>query len=122
MEELWIKALSGVVDVLQKWLDQAPAYVSDLVNRYGSYYSWTSLSSAVWALLVIILCLYFIKFWKRIFNEDESTWVWIIWLSWVVLAIAIVVFFVELSDIFKWIYLPEVALINEFTPHCSCWH
>lgn len=115
MEEIWIKALNGIVDTVQKWLDQAPAYIIGLVNRYWSYYWWTNIVLALLALVVIVLCIRWIKAWIR--TDEDRWWPAIIACS-IVSLFAFILLWTFIVQAFKWFYIPEVALINEFTPSC----
>lgn len=119
MEEIGIKALNGIVDTIQKWLDQAPAYVVDLVHRYGSYYWWTNISSAILAFIMICLCIWWIKKWLKEYKEDEDVWGSIVLSCWCILFVSFILMWYFIIQSFKGFYVPEVALINEFTPSCS---
>lgn len=111
MEELWIKALNGIVDIIQNWLDKAPDYVVNLVDRYSAYQTYTSWCLTLFWFIFLIASIALFAYWKSKEYDDGDIEMILGWL-WVIVWIVMVMIFV--SYLFKWIYIPEVLLLNEF--------
>ena len=116
MEEIGIKALNWIVDTIQKWLDQAPAYIVDLTQRYWLYYWWEHLLWALFCFINVLLCLWWIKKWAEMYKEDdESAWAAIVTVCSMIWLIALVLTAAMIGQAIKWFYIPEIAIINEIS-------
>lgn len=115
--DLWLKALSGIVDTIQKGLDVAPQYIVELVNRYWWYafISWLAYS----ILWVVMICLGYklLKRWIKYLKEDWEIWWIVMWAG--VIIFWIFIFMYNLDSALEGLLLPEVSLIDRFTPNCS---
>lgn len=115
--DLWLKALNGIVDTVQKGLDVAPQYIVDLVNRYWWYAfaSWLVFTGV--GAIIIYLGYRLYKRGKTLYDDDDSVG-WIA--AWfVVIWIWIMMICFNLDSAFMGLFLPEVSLIDHFTPNCS---
>lgn len=115
--DLWLKALSGIVDTVQKGLDVAPQYVVELVHRYWWYafVSWLAYS-VLWA-VIIYLGYKTLKRWIKFLKEDWEIWWIAMWAG--VIIIWVFMFMYNLDSALEWLLLPEVSLIDHFTPNCN---
>lgn len=114
MEELGVKALSILVDNLQKGADLMPAYVQDLFQRYIKFeamwnYYWIGVCVF---LLILAICL--IRYWYK----KDDFWLICIWWVWVFINIVIICWFIY--DLFKLMYIPELYMINDLMSYWNC--
>lgn len=115
--ELALRALNGIADTVQAWLEEAPKYVVDLVERYWMYLWWCWLLGASFSLLLSIFGIRMIKKW---FDErdnwgDPSIWQVFVWV--LTLIPWLILLFCCIDGMLKWFLVPEVALIEKFTTH-----
>lgn len=121
--DLWLKALNGIVDTLNAGLEQAPAYVVDLVSRYWIYV-WTS--HLVYALIALAVWIWSYFIWKYVYNvcvkewEDDVAMTWLTMFFAFIWIIAFVIFAVQIWISIKWYTLPEVSLIQDITWVWGC--
>lgn len=114
MEELGVKALSILVDNLQKWIDIAPTYIQDLFQRYVEFetiwnYSWIFI-----CVLMIIGSICFIIYWCK---KDEPWAVILWWVWWISMS---VILCMAVYDLFKLMYIPELYMINDLISYWNC--
>lgn len=123
MEDLKVKAMSGLVDVLDKWiqwLEQMPSYITDLVKRYWLFY-WIG-NTLIWILLLWV-SIFIIKRIKNVYHNDdlyEEDKIWAYVALWFALFFAVLIWISSLYDGIKWFIVPELVLIDEFTWCSSC--
>ena len=114
MEELGVKALSILVDNLQKGAEVMPAYVQDLLERYVQYktywfWVWIWICGIV-LMVMLITAIYWYK-------EDE--WWWFIWCFWFLVWLWIL--WCLIYGLFQINYVPELYLINDLMWYwCHC--
>ena len=115
--ELALRALNGIANTVQAWLEEAPKYVVDLVGRYWMYLWRCWLLGGLLSLLLSIFGAYMIKKWfdRRDSWGDPSAWQIIIWV--VILIHWLILLFCCIDGMLKWFLVPEVALIEKFTNH-----
>lgn len=114
MEELGVKALSILVDNLQKGIDIAPAYIQDLFQRYIEFetvsnYYWIGICGF---LLICSIC--WIRYWCK---KDEGWAIWI-WCVWAFFMLVIMCGF--MYSLFRLMYIPELYMINDLMSYWNC--
>lgn len=117
--ELALRALNGIADTVQAWLEEAPKYVVDLVGRYWMYLWWSWAIGVLFSLLLSIFGIWMIKKW---FDERDNWWDPSIWqvFVWVWTLIPwLILLFCCIDGALEWFFIPEVALIEKFT-HYRC--
>ena len=112
-DKLSYEAINWIIEAINQWLDKAPDYVVELVDRYQNYYI---VSNWFWAFCWLVWFIFWIILtsnWIR--NEEEwQIFCWILLgLFWFILLGCFV------FSLIQWIFVPEIALIHSFT---SCWH
>ena len=112
-DKLSYEAINWIIETINKWLDNAPDYIVELVDRYQNYYivsNWFwAFCGFIWFIFWIILMISWIKN-----EEDWQIWIWFfLALFWFILWACFV------CSLIQWIYVPEIALIHSFS---SCWH
>ena len=113
--ELALRALNGIADTVQAWLEEAPKYVVDLVERYWMYLWWWWL---IWGLLSLLLSIFGVWMIKKWFDTRDNWWdpsMWQIVVGIFALIVWIIFLFCCINDTLKWFLIPEVALIENFT-------
>lgn len=113
--ELALRALNGIADTVQAWLEEAPKYVVDLVWRYWMYLWWWWL---IWGLLSLLLSIFGVWMIKKWFDTRDSWWdpsIWQIVVGIFTLIVWVIFLFCCINDTLKWFLIPEVALIENFT-------
>lgn len=116
--ELALRALNGIANTVQAWLEEAPKYVVDLVGRYWMYLWWCWVIWWVLCLLLSIFGAYMIKRWYETRDSwgDPAVWQIIIWV--VALIFWLIFLFCFIDGALKWFLVPEVALMKNFTHYC----
>lgn len=117
--ELALRALNGIADTVQAWLEEAPKYVVDLVGRYWMYLWWSWAIGVLFSLLLSIFGIWMIKKW---FDErdnwgDPSVWQVFVWV--LTLIPWLILLFCCIDGMLEWFLIPEVAIIEKFT-HYRC--
>ena len=115
MEELGVKALSILVDNLQKGVEIMPAYVQDLLERYIE-------SEMIWNYVWIGFCVFgvifaicLIIYWKK---EDDG---WFIFTWWVMAFLLLIIMCTFIYSLFRLMYVPELYMIDELMWYwCNC--
>lgn len=107
MEELGIKALSIIIDNLQKWIDMAPAYVQDLFQRYVEFETMWNYFWIIFCVFMLILAICSIIYWCK---KDDGWWViiWWVWTLFMLVAICCCVY-----ELFRLMYVPELYMIDD---------
>ena len=120
MEELWTRALTDLVGLLEKWAEVIPPYLFDLFNRYAAFGIFKEWFVTLLCLTVFILC---IVWWIKVYKASD----WdtdCIWAMCAILLIpvifSIVGFFMSGADLLEAIFLPEVYVIHDlqWCSHC----
>ena len=115
MEELWVKALSILVDNLQKGAELMPAYVQDLFERYVQFKVYWDLFWMWLCVIVLIICLTAIINWTK---EDDE-WKAALWYFWFILTL-VVVWCIAYS-LFQIHFVPELYMIDDLMSYwCHC--
>jgi len=112
LKEVAEQTLVWILETVQKWLDAAPQYVVDLVHRYWTY---RGVSHWVWLLVSVIVFILLVYWWIKWCKEDEERWVMLL----IIALIDLVPIILCMNAMIKWILVPELVLIDQFTPHCS---
>ena len=114
MEELGVKALSILVDNLQKGAELMPAYVQDLLERYVQYkvyWFWVWIWIGV---IVLIVCLITAIYWIK--EDDWFAPVWCIWFL-----VALCILWCLIYGLFQINFVPELYLIDDLMSYwCNC--
>ena len=115
MEELGVKALSILVDNLQKGVDLMPEYVHDLFERYVQYkVYWLSLWMG-FTVIALIICLVVAIIWMK----DDDEWQAAFWWFWVI--IALLVIWLLTYSLFQINFVPELYMIDDIMGYgCNC--
>ena len=114
MEELGVKALSILVDNLQKGAELMPAYVQDLLERYVQYkVYWYSVW--IWiGVICLIVCLITAIWWMK-----EDDWFTFIWCFWFLLVLCVL--WCLIYGLFQINFVPELYLIDDLMSYwCNC--
>lgn len=107
MDDLKEQALAWILDTLQKWLDQAPAYVSDLVNRYGAFFAWGNcVGTLIWLVITILSVRWIIKMCKWDIDSD------LLWPIIFAIMVWLWTFIPCLIWMLKWFIVPEIVVLN----------
>lgn len=115
MEELGTKALSILVDNLQKGAELMPAYVQDLFERYVQFKVYWDLFWMWLCVIVLIICLTAIINWTK---EDDE-WKAALWYFWFILTL-VVVWCIAYS-LFQIHFVPELYMIDDLMSYwCHC--
>lgn len=115
--ELALRALNGIANTVQAWLEEAPKYVVDLVGRYWMYLWWSWVIWWVLCLLLSIFGAYMIKRWYETRDrwDEPAVWQIIIWV--VALIFWLISLLCCIDGALKWFLIPEVSLVEKFTNH-----
>lgn len=115
MEELGVKALSILVDNLQKGAEVMPAYVQDLFERYVQYKVYW-LSVWIWiCVIALIICLIAAITWAK---EDEE-WKMVLWWCWVLLILFVI--WLLVPSLFQIHFVPELYMIDDLMSYWCHW-
>lgn len=115
MEELGVKALSILVDNLQKGAEVMPAYVQDLFERYVQYKVYW-LSVWIWiCVIALIICLIAAIAWMK--EDDEGAAAF--WRFWVLLVLVII--WCLAYSLFEINFVPELYMIDDLMSYWCHW-
>lgn len=107
------KVLQSLLEVIQKWLDNAPEYVVDFMNRFVRYTVITDVLTLLWWLLAVYIGIYFLKkLYPKL--DDDYSWNVFAWSAAIAAALVFIIIWlckvvVELIEVCT---IPEVTLIN----------
>ena len=112
-DKLSYEAINWIIEAINQWLDKAPDYVIELVDRYQNYYvasNWFwAFCCFIWFIIWIILMISWAK------NEED----WQIWIGFGLVFFWFIIWACLVSNLIQWIFVPEIVLIQSFS---SCWH
>lgn len=109
LKEVAEQTLVWILETVQKWLDAAPQYVVDLVHRYWMY---RGISHWMWLLVSLIAFVFLVYRWIKWCKEYEERW----WLLLILALIDLVPIILCANAMIKWLFVPELVLIDQFTP------
>ena len=114
MEELGVKALSILVDNLQKGAELMPAYVQDLLERYVQYkIYWFSVWIWIGVIALIVFLIFTIIWWK------EEDWIGFVWCFWFIVVLWVI--WCLIYCLFQINFVPELYLIDDLMSYwCHC--
>ena len=120
MEELGTRALTDLVELLEKWIEVIPPYLVDLFNRYAMFGIFKEWFMTLLCLIVFIWC---IVWWYKMYKASDWDIDWI-WATIVLLMtpfiLSIVWFFMFGADLLEAIFLPEIYVIHDLQWCTSC--
>ena len=120
MEELGTRALTDLVELLEKWVEVIPPYLVDLFNRYAMFGICKEWIMTFICLAVIIWCVIWGYKWIKWADGDTDT----IWAVVVVvltpLLLAIIWLFAFGWSLLEAIFLPEIYVIHDLQWCTSC--
>ena len=120
MEELGTRALTDLVELLEKWIEVVPPYLVDLFNRYAMFGICKEWIVVLICISVIIWCvIWWKKRMKRADGDADTIWAWCV-ILWLPLIIAIIWLFVCWADLLEAIFLPEIYIIHDLQWCTSC--
>ena len=120
MEELGTRALTDLVELLEKWIEVVPPYLVDLFNRYSMFGICKEWIMTFLCLVVIIWCIIWgCKFYKACDKDVDSIWAICIVLATPII-LSIVGFFVFGLSLLEAIFLPEIYVIHDLQWCTSC--
>ena len=114
MEELGVKALSILVDNLQKGAELMPAYVQDLFERYVEYETMWNYFLIGICVLLSIGSIYLIRYWCK----KGDVWAMFVWWLWSFFMFIVVCGLIY--DLFKLMYIPELYMIDDLMSYWNC--
>lgn len=131
MEELKIKALSAIVDMLQSGVDNVPPYVWDLLHRYIVEECITNGIIALAFIIIYIVVRLILSYLKKEYKKDYDKWdireyqyrdniAWMKLLNYIVLTICVIIVIVCISQSVSVIITPEIEMISDIMPSRSC--
>ena len=121
MEELWTRALTDLVELLEKWIEVIPPYLVDLFNRYATYWICKEWIMTFLCLVAIIWCVIWVRKWIKWADGDiDAYWACAVAL-WMPLILAILWLFLFGADLLEAIFLPEIYVIHDlqWCSHCG---
>ena len=115
MEELATRALTDLVELLEKWIEVMPPYLVDLFNRYAMFWIFKEWIMTFICLATIIWCaIWWYKLIKWAWEECEEEMIWIAAFAfWISLVLAIIWLFSFGGDLLEAIFLPEIYVIHD---------
>ena len=114
MEELWTRALTDLVELLEKWIEVVPPYLVDLFNRYAMFWVCKEWFMTLLCIAVIIWC---VIWWKKWIKSADGGIEFVLWIP---LILAIMWFFFFGADLLEAIFLPEIYVIHDLQWCSSC--
>lgn len=121
MEELGTRALTDLVELLEKWIEVIPPYLVDLFQRYALFGICKEWFMTLLCLVTIIWCVIWGRKWIKWADGDVDT----IWactvVLWLPLILAIMWLFAFGWDLLEAIFLPEIYVIHDLQWCTSCW-
>lgn len=116
MEDLSTRAMESIVNLLEQGVENIPPYVSDLVARYGAYIStYHFILTGVFLIATIIGTYYTIK-WIRKLEKDNDYIFAVFTLISLLIVVPLVGVICNIQSAIEGYLIPEVKLIQEFTP------
>lgn len=120
MEELATRALTDLVELLEKWIEVVPPYLADLFNRYAMFGMCKEWIMTLLCLVTIIWCVIWGRKWIKCAEGDiDVIWACIM-VVWVPFVLAIVWLFAFGGDLLEAIFLPEIYVIHDLQWCTSC--
>ena len=120
MEELWTRALTDLVELLEKWIEVVPPYLVDLFNRYAMFGIFKEWILSLLCLIWVIASIYWWYRMRKYCDEDIDCLWWIIIILWIPLVLCTVWLFVCWADLLEAIFLPEIYVIHDLQWCTSC--
>ena len=120
MEELGTRALTDLVELLEKWIEVIPPYLVDLFNRYAMFGIFKEWFMTLLCLAVFIWC---IVWWRKMYKaaDWDIDWIWAtIILLMTPFILSIVWFFTFGADLLEALFLPEIYVIHDLQWCTSC--
>lgn len=120
MEELWTRALTDLVELLEKGIEVIPPYLVDLFNRYAMFWIF---KEWILFLLCILLSIASVYWWYKLRKACDEDWDclwWIIVAVGIILIPCIIWLFVSWWDLLEAIFLPEIYVIHDLQWCTSC--
>ena len=115
MEELATRALTDLVELLEKWIEVMSPYLVDLFNRYAMFGIWKEWIMTFICLATIIWCV--IWWYKRIkcaWEDCEEGMILVaVTVLWIPFVLAIMWLFAFGGDLLEAIFLPEIYVIHD---------
>lgn len=120
MEELGNRALTDLVELLEKGIEVIPPYLVDLFNRYAMFGICKEWFMTLLCIATIIWCIIWWKKWIKSADGDmDIIWAAIITL-WIPFVLAMIWFFAFGGDLLEAIFLPEIYVIHDLQWCTSC--
>jgi hypothetical protein len=120
MGELGTRALTDLVELLEKWIEVVPPYLVDLFNRYATFGIFKEWFMTLLCLIVFIGSIFWwYKFYKACDEDIDCIWaICVVLLTPVILSI--VGFFTFGWSLLEAIFLPEIYVIHDLQGCTSC--